>query len=236
MKVSFLVIALPAIILAAFSPANAQASPDLRDPSSGSVSAAKSPQTNVAYERPTPKTRFHNYLFDTFGPYPMVGAAFTAGINQAESTPPEWKQGAEAYGKRLGSNFAIAGVTTTTRYALAQALGDDTIYYRCACKGFLPRFRHAVISSFESRRGEDGHRVFSFPALVAPYAGTMTAAYAWFPSRYNAEDGFRMGNYNLLGYVGGNLAIEFVYGGPHSILSRLHLKKRHSAQQPDDKQ
>jgi hypothetical protein len=178
---------------------------------------------NLTYTPPTEKTKLHNYLFDTFGPYPIVGAAFVAGINQAYNTPPEWKQGAEAYGKRFGSNFAIAAVSTTTRYALAEALREDTLYYRCECNGFFPRLSHAVISTLTARRGEDGHRVFSFPALVAPYAGTMTAVYAWYPSRYDAKDAFRMGNYLQLGNVGANISSEFFYGGHHSLLSRMHL-------------
>jgi hypothetical protein len=190
------------------------------------------PQPDLTYVRPTPKTELRNYIFDAFGPYPIVGAAFAAGINQAESTPPEWKQGAEGYGKRFGSNFAIAGVSTTTRYALAKAFREDTLYYRCECKGVFPRLSHAVISTFTSRRGVDGHRVFSFPALVAPYAGTMTAVYGWYPGRYNAMDGFRMGNYSLLGYVSGNIALEFFYSGPHSWLSRMHLNNGHGAPSP----
>jgi hypothetical protein len=187
------------------------------------------PQLALTYTRPTQKTKLRNYFFDTFGPYPIVGAGFAAGINQAESTPPEWKQGAEGYGKRFGSNFAIAAVSTTTRYALAKAFREDTLYYRCECKGLFPRLSHAVISTFTSRRGDDGHRVFSFPALVAPYAGTMTAVYAWYPGRYDARDGFRMGNYSLLGFVGGNIALEFLYSGPHSWLSRMHLNNVHGA-------
>jgi hypothetical protein len=187
------------------------------------------PQLALTYTRPTQKTKLRNYFFDTFGPYPIVGAGFAAGINQAESTPPEWKQGAEGYGKRFGSNFAIAAVSTTTRYALAKAFREDTLYYRCECKGLFPRLSHAVISTFTSRRGDDGHRVFSFPALVAPYAGTMTAVYAWYPGRYDASDGFRMGNYSLLGFVGGNIALEFLYSGPHSWLSRMHLNNVHGA-------
>jgi hypothetical protein len=178
---------------------------------------------NLTYTPPTEKTKLHNYLFDTFGPYPIVGAAFVAGINQAYNTPPEWKQGAEAYGKRFGSNFAIAAVSTTTRYALAEALREDTLYYRCECNSFFPRLSHALISTLTARRGEDGHRVFSFPALVAPYAGTMTAVYAWYPSRYDAKDAFRMGNYLQLGNVGANISSEFFYGGHHSLLSRMHL-------------
>jgi hypothetical protein len=187
------------------------------------------PQPDLRYTRPTEKTKLYNYFFDTLGPYPIVGAALAAGINQADNTPPEWKQGAEGYGKRFASNFGIAAVSTTTRYALAKAFREDTLYYRCECKGFFPRLSHAVISTFTSRRGDDGHRVFSFPALVSPYAGTMTAVYGWYPGRYGAKDGFRMGNYSLLGYVGGNIALEFLYSGPHSWLSRMHLNNAHGA-------
>jgi hypothetical protein len=187
-------------------------------------------QPQLDYSRPTAKIEFHNYLFDTIGPYPIVGAAIAAGINQADNTPPEWKQGAEAYGKRVASDFGIAAVTTTTRYTLAKAFGEDTLYYRCECKGAFPRLRHAMISTLTARRGEDGHRVFSFAALVAPYAGTMTAVYGWYPGRYNASDGFRMGNYSLLGYAAGNVALEFLYSGPHSLISRMHLNNGHGAQ------
>ena len=190
------------------------------------------PQPDLTYTRPTQEMKLHNYFFDVAGPYPIVGAAFAAGINQVENTPPEWNQGAEGYGKRFGSNLAIAAVSTTTRYALAEAFREDTLYYRCECTGLFPRLSHAVLSTFTSRRGDDGHRVFSFPGLVAPYAGTMTAVYAWYPGRYNAMDGFRMGNYSLLGYVGGNIALEFLYSGPHSWRSRMHLNNAHGAQDP----
>lgn len=212
--------------------AGAQASADSRDSSHAEAlptapSATHDP--DLTYVRPTEKTKLRNYIFDAFGPYPIVGAAFAAGISQAYHTPPEWEEGAEGYGKRVGSDFAIAAVSTTTRYALAQAFHEDTLYYRCECKGIVPRLGHAMISTFTARRGEDGHRVFSIPALVAPYAGTMTAVYGWYPDRYNAEDAFRMGNYSLVGYAAGNVAIEFIYGGPHSWLSRMHLGKGHGA-------
>jgi hypothetical protein len=187
---------------------------------------------DLSYTRPTQKTKLRNYFFEAFGPYPIVGAGFAAGINQAANTPPEWKQGAEAYGKRFGSDFAIAAVSTTTRYALAEAFKEDTLYYHCECKGVFPRLGHAVISTFTARRGDDGHRVFSVPALIAPYAGTMTAVYGWYPGRYDARDALRMGNYSLLGYVGGNVALEFLFRGPHSWLSRMHLNNGHGAPNP----
>jgi hypothetical protein len=196
-----------------------------------SVSTA-SPQPDLTYMRPPQATKLRNYFFDAFGPYPIVGAGLAAGINQADKTPPEWGQGAKSYSKRFTSDFGIAAVTTTTRYALSQAFHEDTLYYRCECKGVFRRLGHAVISTFTARRGDDGHRVFSFPDLVAPYAGTMTAVYGWYPGRYNYKDGFRMGNYSLLGYVGGNIALEFLYSGPHSWLSRMHLNNSHGAPNP----
>ena len=211
--------------------AQAQSPPDPGN-SSQTVASTTPAQPDLAYTHPSQKIKIYNYLFDTFGPYPFVGAALAAGINQASNSPPEWKQGAAGYGRRFGSNLGIAAVTMTTRYALAEAFKEDTLYYRCQCSGMFPRLRHATISTLTARRGEDGHRAFSFSALVAPYAGSMTAIYGWYPDRFGAKDAFRMGNYSLLGYVGGNIALEFLYSGPHSMLTRMHLNNGHGAPDP----
>ena len=197
--------------------------------SSGTVTATVSAQPDLTYVRPTVRARAGNYIFDAYGPYPIAGAAVAAGINQFTNSPPEWNQGAEGFGKRLGSDFAIAAVGTTARYGLAQAFKEDTLYYRCECSGFSSRLRHAMISTVTARQGEDGHRVFSVPALIAPYAGSMTAGYGWYPSRFGAKDAFRTGNYSLLANAGGNIALEFFYRGPHSLLARMHLNNTHGS-------
>ena len=199
-----------------------------------SVTAADttSGKIDLTYVRPTEKTKIINYAFDAFGPYPIAGAAFGAAINQADNTPPEWNQGVKGYSRRFGSNYGIAMVATTTRYGLSEAFKEDAMYYRCECRGIFPRARHALISTLTARRGEDGHRVFSMPALVGPYAGTMTAVYGWYPNRYGAKDAFRAGNYSLLAFAGENVALEFFYSGPHSLLSRMHLNNAHGAPDP----
>jgi hypothetical protein len=190
------------------------------------------PKTKITgYERPTQKVKLVNYFFDAYGPFPLVGSALVAGINQADDSVPDWGQGLKGYGRRWGSNFGIGAITTTTRYAMAEALREDTLYYRCECTGIFPRLRHALISTFTGRRGEDGHRVFSIPSLVAPYVGEMVAVYGWYPARYDAKDAFRQGNYSLLAYAGGNVALEFFPSGPHSFLSKMHLQNRHAAPQ-----
>jgi len=200
--------------------------------SSGTQASTAPVQRDLTYVRPTQRIKIYNYLFDAYGPYPIAGAAFGAGINQANNTPPEWNQGAEGYAKRFGSDYGIAAVGTTTRYALSEAFKQDAMYYRCECRGLFPRLSHAVISTLTARRGDDGHRVFSFPALVGPYAGSMTAIYGWYPNRYGAKDAFRTGNYSLLAYAGGNVALEFFYSGPHSLLHRMHLSNAHGSPEP----
>jgi hypothetical protein len=40
-------------------------------------------------------------------------AALAAAIDQADNTPPEWGQGTTGYGRRFGSDFGIAAVSTT---------------------------------------------------------------------------------------------------------------------------
>ena len=197
--------------------------------SSIDAASTTSQRVDLPYAPPAQGIKLRNYLFDAYGPYPLAGAAVAAGINQLSNSPPEWNQGAEGFGKRFGSDFVIAAVGTTTRYGLAAVLKEDTLYYRCECRGAYPRIGHAVISTLTARRGTDGHRVFSFPALVAPYAGTMTAVYGWYPSRFGAKDAFRMGNYSMLAYMAGNVSLEFFYSGPHSLFSRMHLKIAHGS-------
>ena len=191
--------------------------------SDSSAQAATQPQPGVRYVRPTERVKLHNFIFDAVGPYPFIGAAGAAGISQASRKPPEWGEGWDAYGVRVASDFGIALTTTTVRYGLAEVFREDTLYYRCDCKGILPRLGHALISTVTARRGDDGHREFSFPALAAPYGGSMAATLGWYPSRYGPKDGFRIGNYNLLGQAGQNVALEFIYGGPHTLLNSIHI-------------
>jgi hypothetical protein len=223
---------LVAVVLAGLSVTARPQSPINSENSSSTGASTTAPQLDLVYVRPTQRIMARNFAFDAFGPYPIAGAAIIAGINQESNAPPEWNQGLKGYGRRLGSDYGIAVVTTTTRYGLSEAFKEDAMYYRYECRGFLPRLNHALISTFTARRGDDGHRVFSIPALVGPYAGSMTAIYGWYPSRYGPKDAFRTGNYSLLVYAGGNVALEFLYSGPHSLLHRMHMNNAHGSPEP----
>ena len=208
---------------------------------SSTTSSTTSVQPGQTYVRPSGRQKFHNYLFDSFGPYAILGSAIAAGINQASGdringtgsgTPPEWGGGAQAYGQRFASNFGINLTATSARYLMAEVFREDTVYYRCECSGFSHRLVHSLWSTLATRRGDDGHYRFSFSNLAAPYAGTMTAALGWYPGRYEPSDGFRMGNYLLATYAGLNVAKEFIYGGPHTLAAHTPLKHMTGSDKP----
>jgi hypothetical protein len=144
-----------------------------------------------------------NYVFDAFGPYPIAGAAFAAGINQFSNAPPEWNQGVEGYSKRFGSDFGIAAVGTTTRYGLAEASRKIRCTTAANAEAYFRGCAMPVLLHLDGAPRRRRPSRLLFPALVAPYAGSMTAVYGWYPNRFGAKDAFRMGNYSLLAYMGG---------------------------------
>jgi hypothetical protein len=99
--------------------------------------------------------------------------------------------------------------TKTTEFSLGAVLHEDVAYHRCDCSGLFPRTAHAFVSVL-SARTTSGRTVFSVPALVSPYAGSFTAVNAWYPSRYEPADAFRIRNMSFVFKAGGNLIGEFI--------------------------
>jgi hypothetical protein len=172
----------------------------------------------LVYTPPTGDERFRNFIWNAVGPVAFAGASLAGSIDQASDFPHQWGQGANAYGVRVASNLGISFVTATAQYSLAEAFHEDTAYYRCACAGFFPRFFHAAMSSVAARRGDDGHYAFSVALAASPFVGPMFAANTWIPSRDGPNLGAHMGAYNLLGQFAQDEALEFLYGGPHTLL------------------
>jgi hypothetical protein len=210
-------------------------------PSSSALTAVPSgsaPDTPISsfttYVAPTEEEKFHNFAWNALGPVAFAGSSFAAAIDQSSNFPHEWGQGAGAYSTRVASNLGIGLVTATAQYSLAEAFHEDTEYYRCTCTSFFHRFWHAAVSTTTARRGEDGYVSFSVALTLSPFIGPMAAANIWIPSRDGPILGTRMGGYNLLGQFGQNEALEFLYGGPHTLLGRIqrHFLKRSTDTDP----
>ena len=181
--------------------------------------AAVSP---APYLLPTESQKLQNFESSAIGPAALAGSAIAGAIDQAADFPGRWGQGTNAYGVRVASNLGISLVTATSQYALGEALHEDTAYYRCTCRRFFPRFWHAALSTVVGRRGTDGHESFSMALAASPFIGPLVAANTWIPSRDGAILGLRMGEHNLMGQFAMNQALEFLYGGPHTLVARFH--------------
>ena len=129
--------------------ATAQALADSGDPS-GTVATTISTQPDVIYVRPTQKTKLHNYVFDAFGPYPLAGAAFAAGIGQAYDTPPEWKQGARGFWPENGLELRHRG--SNHDYSLRVGTGLQRRH------AVLPLWVQRIVSAIKTRGDFHGDR------------------------------------------------------------------------------
>src|SRR5689334_1061807 len=106
----------------------------------------------VPATEPPHAERLGEFVMNTIGPVPLVGEAVGAALSQASNSPKEWGQGWNAYGKRFGSNLAYNGVRQTITFAGSNLLREDTRYFASRSDGFLPRARHALVSTFTARR------------------------------------------------------------------------------------
>jgi len=198
-------------------------------PNSSATAPAALPAANAslptspdAYVPPTEDQKFHDFAWNAFGPVAFAGSAVAAAIDQSTDFPHQWGQGADAYGVRVASNFGIGVVTATAEYSLAEAFHEDTKYYRCTCNGFFPRLWHAAVSTVASHRGDGGDFSFSVALTASPFIGPMAAVRTWIPNdRDRLVVGFRLGSNNLLGQFAQNEALEFLYGGPRTLLGHI---------------
>jgi hypothetical protein len=176
--------------------------------------AARVPAANlsVAYTFPDGKQQFRNYLYGTFGPPALISSAIGAGLDQNKPAPPEWDSGAKGYGERYGWRFGMQLISQTTSYSLSALVHEDVTYHRCTCSGLVRRASHALVSTLTAKT-TSGQTIFSLPALVSPYAGSFAAVNAWYPSRYEPADAFRIGSTSFLFKAVGNLVGEFLAPG-----------------------
>jgi hypothetical protein len=188
---------------------SAEPNPALTGPSAANLPSAPGASVEGAYAFPDRRQQFRSYVYATFGPPAFISTAVGAALDQNKPAPPEWDSGAEGYGARYGWRFGMQLIGHTTEYSFAAAIHEDVAYHRCNCRGFLLRSSHALISTLTAKT-TSGRTVFSVPSLVGPYAGSFAAVNAWYPSRYEPADAFRIGSTSFLFKAVGNLIGEFI--------------------------
>jgi hypothetical protein len=138
----------------------------------------------------------------------LVGDAAYAGILQAADAPLEWKQGAEAYGKRLGTMVAWSGIRNGLAFGLDSTLREDPRYYRSTGAGFWSRSGHALRGTMLTRTDSGGETPSAW--RIGSAYGSAFLSNMWYPDRLNtARLGFIQGSVTLGFDFAGNLAKEF---------------------------
>src|SRR5579862_7738824 len=103
-------------------------------------------------------------------PEALIGPALGAGIGQWRDTPPEWGQGAGAYGTRFASGLGRSVISRTIAFGVAAADREDSRFLPSNETGIWRRTRHAIVGTFVSRTPTGG----SMPAL-SRFAGVYSA-------------------------------------------------------------
>jgi len=117
------------------------------------------------------KDKFILFLEDSVDPVTFLGAAFNAGIDQAENNDPSYGQGMTGYGKRFGANLAGAASGYFFGDFLYPAIfSEDPRYYRLAHGPTSKRFLHAVEHTIVAHR-PDGTTMFNY----SEWLGTASA-------------------------------------------------------------
>lgn len=141
-------------------------------------------------------------------PQSVIGPAIGAGIGQWRDTPPEWGQGADAYGVRYASGFGRSVISHTIEFGFAAADHEDTRFFPSNETGVWRRTRHAIIGTFVSRTPSGG----SMPAF-SRFAGVYSAGFianAWEPpSQNDTGHALERGSTALLSSVGWHIFEEF---------------------------
>jgi len=119
----------------------------------------------------TLKGKFVLFVQDSVDPVTFLGAAFDAGLDQAEDNDSSYGQGAEGYGRRFGANFADqASFKFFKDFAYPSIFSEDPRYYRLAHGSAGRRLLHAVEHALVAHR-DTGKRMFNF----SEWLGTTSA-------------------------------------------------------------
>jgi len=152
------------------------------------------------------KLRIH--AVRAYGPGALVRSAVSAGYLQLKDSPEEWGQGAEGYGKRLGSGLARSGIRNALGFSLDTALHQDPRYYRSEDTGAWQRVKHALRGTILTRT-DSGSETFSTWRFGSAY-GAAFLSNQWYPDRFNnTQEALTRGSTQIAFDLLGNITSEF---------------------------
>jgi hypothetical protein len=177
--------------------------------------------------------KFRYYVTETYlNPSVFTAPAFRAGICMANPPgkgatqyPPQWRQGAEAFGRNYGDAFAQRVTFQTARFATGVITHEDPRYIPSASHNVLARSLHALTFTFVDR-SDSGRAMPAFSNFVgATAAGFVGNAYL--PSGFNnATHAGQRATLQFGFTAAGNLFREFAPQMPRPVRTMFQLIAR----------
>jgi hypothetical protein len=173
------------------------------------------------------------YVNETYlNPSTFTAPAFRASIRMANPPgkgatqyPPEWRQGAEAFGRNYGDAFAQRVTFQTARFATGVITHEDPRYIPSASHNVFARSFHALTFTFIDR--SDSGR--AMPA-ISNFVGATAAGFvgnAYLPSGFNnATHAGQRATIQFGFTAAGNLFREFAPQMPRPVRKVLQLIAR----------
>lgn len=166
------------------------------------------------------RDRFDIYGHSILNPDSLVGPAMGAAINQARNEPPEWGQGADAFGKRFASGYGQLLINRTIRFGVAALDHEDPRFRRSEETGFWRRFKSAALQTVVVRT-DSGRQIPAFSRFAGAYGAAFIANEWYPPNRSTPGHALKMGSIALSTTTGWNVFREFW----PDIKQRLHKRR-----------
>jgi len=179
----------------------------------------------------TPHQKFQLFFKSITDPWTFGITAISAGIGQAEDSPPEWQGGVEGYAKRFGAGYADTFDGNLWGNAILTSWWhEDPRYYRMGTGGFSRRALWAAGSSFWCKR-DKGTWGPNYANIIGNLIGGAIANVYYPPSQRGItptlEHSASVTGYGILGAE----VIEFWPDIAHHYIKKRQEKKAHQAAQ-----
>jgi hypothetical protein len=177
--------------------------------------------------------KFRYYMSETYlNPGALTAPAFRAGLRMANPPgkgatqyPPEWRQGAEAFGRNYGDAFAERVSFQTVRFVTGAITREDPRYLPSRSHNTLGRSLHALSFSFVDR-SDSGHSMPALSNFVGAAAGGFVGN-TYLPAGFN--DATHAGQRAVIRFgtfAAGNLFREFAPQMPRPMRTLFMLIAR----------
>lgn len=114
-------------------------------------------------------------------PSNFLKSAAGGGIQHLRNTPREWGQGAEGYGKRVGSSLAFGASKNMVQFALDSTLHEDPRYFPTGKQGVKQRAIYAALQAVRCRT-DSGRTRFAYSRVGSALSAGFISN-VWEPDR-----------------------------------------------------